>query len=594
MAEFSEAIRGKVESDFFQTYSALTTERERILALNEEAFKLRLSAPHAALELAQKAQQLAENTPFQHELAKSLFIQGAANATLRSYESAVWQLSEAKNLFVLESQSAMTFEACKSLGDTYYSLGNYEKALLEFIECIGLSKLLKEVKREALAQNNLGNVYFSLGDYEKSLLSYIESARLHQSLKDEKNEAAVNINIGNVYYVLKRYEQALNYQQKSLEQLKRMSRHDLVAKAYNNIGIILGEQGKFDEALASHHQGLTLSQQISDQFEEANSLNNIGAIYDKLNNPIQALAHFSHSLRLFEDIGDLEGSVETMLSLGILHLKRNEIEQSLLCLNRALSLAEESKSHKQLVGVYSALSKAHRKIGDYEKALYYLELFLELREQTFNDESDRKFKSLQISYEVERAQREAELYRIKNTELTKAYEQLRAQALLLEKQAREDGLTGLNNRRYFEHRFAEEFERALRFNHPLSVAICDVDFFKKINDRFSHAIGDEVLRTVAKIFRQSIRQVDILGRYGGEEFVFLFPETALERAVMACEKIRKSVEDYNWSFVQEGLTVTVSIGVTSDLRVFNHEKMMSNADEKLYQAKNNGRNRVCH
>ncbi len=594
MVGFSDAHHGKVDSDFFQTYSALTSEQERILALNEEAFKLRLSAPLAALELAQKAQQLAENTPLKNELAKSLLIQGVANATLRNYESAIWQLSEAKNLFVLENQSAMTFEASKSLGDTYYSLGNYEKALLEFIECINLSKLLKDIKREALVQNNLGNVYFSLGDYEKSLLSYIESARLHQALNDEKNEAGVNINIGNVYYVLKRYEQALNYQQKSLEQLKRMSRLDLVAKAYNNIGIILGEQGKFDEALTSHNQGLMISQQINDKFEEANSFNNIGMIYDKLNNPTQAFAHFSQSLRLYEDIGDLEGSVETMLNLGLLHLKHNEIEQSLFYLNRAISLAEESKSHKQLVGVYSALSKAHRKVGDYEKALHYLELFLELRQQTFNEESDRKFKSLQISYEVERAQREAELYRVKNIELTKAYEQLRAQALLLEKQAREDGLTGLNNRRYFEQRFAEEFERALRFNHPLSVAICDVDYFKKINDRFSHAIGDEVLRTVAKIFRQNIRQVDILGRYGGEEFVFLFPETTLERAVIACEKIRKAVEDYNWEFVQEGLTVTVSIGVTSDLRVLNHEKMMSNADEKLYQAKNTGRNRVCY
>lgn len=163
---------------------------------------------------------------------------------------------------------------------------------------------------------------------------------------------------------------------------------------------------------------------------------------------------------------------------------------------------------------------------------------------------------------------------------------------ILMRQSKEDFLTGLYNRRYLNLLLSQEFSRARRHNLHLTVAMGDIDFFKSINDTYSHGIGDEVLRTIADIFRKSLRSFDIIARYGGEEFVIILPETDLAEALVVCERIRVTVENYDWEEIQAGLAVTISFGITDDMSLENYEKMLSLADEKLYIAKKSGRNTV--
>jgi diguanylate cyclase (GGDEF)-like protein len=176
--------------------------------------------------------------------------------------------------------------------------------------------------------------------------------------------------------------------------------------------------------------------------------------------------------------------------------------------------------------------------------------------------------------------------------LLRTQEELSAANEKLERQAKTDGLTGLYNRRYLDKTLEGIFDEARHHNKALTVAISDIDFFKKINDRFSHQIGDEVLKAVAKIFQSSIRAKDIVARYGGEEFVCIFPETALDEAKQLAEQVRHNIEHHNWSEIHPELKVTLSIGLCADINYPNHEKMLSAADEKLYEAKHNGRNQV--
>ena len=122
----------------------------------------------------------------------------------------------------------------------------------------------------------------------------------------------------------------------------------------------------------------------------------------------------------------------------------------------------------------------------------------------------------------------------------------------------------------------------------------DIDFFKRINDTFSHATGDEVLKILAKLFGENTRENDLVARYGGEEFAVVFPETPLERAVEAAEKIRRTVEIYPWEHVHPDLKVTVSIGVASGTAFENADKFLDAADRELYEAKHSGKNRVCY
>ena len=157
-----------------------------------------------------------------------------------------------------------------------------------------------------------------------------------------------------------------------------------------------------------------------------------------------------------------------------------------------------------------------------------------------------------------------------------------------------DGLTKLYNHRYFQDEMSRAFEESQRYQRPLSLAIIDIDFFKKVNDTYGHAVGDEVLKCVAKIFQESIRATDLAARYGGEEFAVMMPETDLPDALTFAEKIRTLIEETPFQTSAGSLHVTVSIGVASvpHTRVQAAKGVVVAADKALYRAKRNGRNQV--
>jgi diguanylate cyclase (GGDEF)-like protein len=157
-----------------------------------------------------------------------------------------------------------------------------------------------------------------------------------------------------------------------------------------------------------------------------------------------------------------------------------------------------------------------------------------------------------------------------------------------------DTLTQTHTRRYFIERSEVEFARAKRHGHPLSFIILDLDFFKKINDRYGHLAGDSMLTEIANICKSKIRSIDILGRFGGEEFMLLLPETDLEGAYFAANRIRKAIEATDFIFENSEMSMTVSIGVTgvNKIKDENFDVFLRHADRALYKAKENGRNRV--
>jgi len=157
-----------------------------------------------------------------------------------------------------------------------------------------------------------------------------------------------------------------------------------------------------------------------------------------------------------------------------------------------------------------------------------------------------------------------------------------------------DGLTKLFNHRYFQDELARAFEESQRYQRPLSLAIVDLDFFKKVNDTYGHAVGDEVLKAVSKIFQGSIRSTDLAARYGGEEFAVMMPETELMEAIAFAEKIRALVESEPIATSAGPIQATVSIGVSTvpHTRIHAAKELVVAADKALYRAKKNGRNQV--
>jgi diguanylate cyclase (GGDEF)-like protein len=155
-----------------------------------------------------------------------------------------------------------------------------------------------------------------------------------------------------------------------------------------------------------------------------------------------------------------------------------------------------------------------------------------------------------------------------------------------------DGLTGIFNRRFFELRIAEEIERARRFNTGLGVIMLDIDQFKRLNDEFGHLLGDEVLRQVSSLFSQQLRKIDVVCRYGGEEFAILLSQTSPQHSLMVAEKLRRMVE--TWQFPGVPRPVTISAGTANyPDHGTTRDELVQAADAGLYAAKQAGRNRVC-
>ncbi len=177
--------------------------------------------------------------------------------------------------------------------------------------------------------------------------------------------------------------------------------------------------------------------------------------------------------------------------------------------------------------------------------------------------------------------------------LQESRDQIQRQVEQLRRLSVRDALTNLYNRRYFDEQGALLFERAVRYNRPLTVMIGDIDHFKSVNDTLSHAMGDEVLRQIAEILSSKVRAADMVARYGGEEFVVAFPETTLPQAITTCDMLRGRIESFDWGKLHPGLKITISMGLCADTLVKDIHAMVEVADSYLYKAKQSGRNRVC-
>ena len=155
-----------------------------------------------------------------------------------------------------------------------------------------------------------------------------------------------------------------------------------------------------------------------------------------------------------------------------------------------------------------------------------------------------------------------------------------------------DGLTGLFNRRHFEDALGLELQRARSFGQTLCLAMLDVDHFKRINDGFSHVVGDAVLRTIAQVLQRELRASDVAARYGGEEFGLILPHTALDGARIAAEKVRVAIATSPWNQLTPGREVTASLGLAEWRAGESPLELVRRADQALYAAKTSGRNRV--
>jgi diguanylate cyclase (GGDEF)-like protein len=176
---------------------------------------------------------------------------------------------------------------------------------------------------------------------------------------------------------------------------------------------------------------------------------------------------------------------------------------------------------------------------------------------------------------------------------TQGFIQLEKALNLINELAIRDELTGTHNRRHLIALIERERERSARAGRPFCICLLDLDFFKRVNDTYGHCAGDVALRVFALAVQHQVRDTDAFGRYGGEEFLLMLPETSLEEAAVLVERIRLSVEGLQFADISAEFALTVSIGVAQFCNGESIAQMIARADKALYLAKSDGRNRVA-
>ena len=578
-------------------------------AQNRLAWELRHTDPKRATEEAQAAYAKAKATGYARGEAYSLLTLAFCQLRLAEPAAALSKARTALSLFDTLAEPEGQRRALNLLGIIYGESDNLTGALETFLLTQRLCEALGDAAGEADALNNTGVACLYLGDYTGALEYHSRSLALYETLGSLPGQGKTLLNIGVVHYELGHFDEALSYLLKSLELEEALGEKHTYALVLCNLGRTYLELAVFDEALLYIQKSLSLMEALGDRLGSSYVRDYLGLAYQQFGRASEAHRCWQASLETKEALGDKKGVAETSLHLGRLYTAGGELhslERALKTLHAGLVCAQQADAKVAAYMSHQALAEVYVQKGQFHEAYTHLEHYASLKSAVFNTDSDLRFQSLRVRSEVEQAEREREIYRLKNVELANALAELHdlttslqradeeKSRLLkqLEVQAQRDALTGLYNRRYFDAQLEREFGRATRFNRNLSVVMCDIDNFKSVNDTYSHQVGDDVLRRVAGILAAGLRKVDTLARYGGEEFVILLPETSAREAAEVCERMRRAVERYRW-VDQPQLEVTVSIGISDDLAVAHHERLIYHADRHQYQAKRSGKNQIA-
>jgi diguanylate cyclase (GGDEF)-like protein len=247
------------------------------------------------------------------------------------------------------------------------------------------------------------------------------------------------------------------------------------------------------------------------------------------------------------------------------------------------------------VGLIKYQARALDALDRHREAYERLSRHIDLTEQLDRERGEVILGVMLVELEAGLA-RDHELPALTTRVLSEANKSLRDQAERLERISSTDELTELYNRRYLNTRLRDEILRGYRQGDDVSLILFDVDGFKGINDRYSHLLGDEVLKRMATVLKGTFRRSDVVARWGGEEFAVLLPDTDKDAALMVAEKARTAVAAAEWGQLAPGLHITVSAGVATASEAGTDAEgmgMLKLADRRLYAAKNAGRNRTA-
>jgi len=348
-----------------------------------------------------------------------------------------WRLrepAEQERLMRLATEAASFARSCGykrglagsllNIAFSHYIRSDYGPAVAGSLEALGIFDEIGDRRGEAYARTVFGYAQWSLGNYELALEEAFRALRLVEELKEPWAIAWCCVLLGGVQQSLRDYSQALRYYERAHALLVEEKDRFGEARALTGIGSVLQAMGIDDRALECHVRSLEIYRSIQNRLGEARALNDIGEIHQARGELEKAQQLHLESLRLRELAGNPQAATTSLLNLGRLYLTRGETSEAVSALHRALDIADEIGARPKAYQAHQLLSELYERLGDLASAFRHHKAFQRLKEEVFNEEASTKLKNLQISLEVERSQREAEIERLRNVELKAKNEEL--------------------------------------------------------------------------------------------------------------------------------------------------------------------------
>ena len=475
----------------------------------------------------------------------------------------------------------------------------------------------KQALELSIAQKDTANIYSSLENIatshgildqkEDAIVYYLKALELNSSLCNSTNEVSLLSNIAYLYDSDKNWDKALDYYEKLMKFYIRENSQQKVAEILTKMAAAYKEKQDYDLALQYYIKSLEIDEENIKELLKDDYIK-FDDVYDLIEQDELALSYYRQYLTHQDSLSQME--------------QQKLIEEQEKTENNQKQLTKQFEQQKS--ELTSLLHEAEHQSKTKEKKLEKIKAEKEIQEITLkNKELELENVNLQLQHttltiEQQKNQRRyffiillvaisfaiihVYLYhqkRIDNLRLEKANNvvQKKNDELLnlnkkLEEIARTDPLTNLANRRALLEYLEYERIRFERGHHHFIIIICDIDNFKNVNDSYGHDFGDYVLKTISSIMQETLRKQDVVGRWGGEEFLIMLPETSLQGGIIAANKVRKNIAQHDFSLNDISVKVTMTFG----LEIYNNSedliKTINRADKALYNGKNSGKNKV--
>jgi diguanylate cyclase (GGDEF)-like protein len=503
--------------------------------------------------------------------------------------------------------------------------GQIQESLADFTQALALYEQAVDIARkyhddEMLAEGlfQRGYVYGLQGRYASGLADMQQAQVLFEQMHLPVSAQTVLSSIATLYNRLGDYEQALHIYQRALaaQQKENMRREELVTTY--NIGSVQEHMQHWDEARTAYNTALQIGEHLNYPRGEAYALRGLGVVATATDNPQDALALLERASQKQQVVPDLRLKGQIQLARGTAYLALQRTAESIAALEDAKRIFTQANSLNELASVYAQLSPAYAQAGNWHKAYEIRSEANKVSDSVFRNQLDQRFATLKIEFDTAAKEKENRLLTRENIANQKALEHaatarqyqtaviaLSAIIILLlgvmawhqrrgkhhmRSLAMTDELTGVPNRRSVLHQLEEILRTAAE--QPCAMLIIDIDHFKSINDKFGHPVGDEVIKAIAERLREIVIAPGFSGRLGGEEFILVLPDHALDIALGVAEDLRATVAKLDLSQWLGERKITISIGITMALHDDTPSTMLRRADGALYEAKHAGRNCV--